>query len=282
MPTFDTPSPIDLAINLQVGAIDVVASDRTDTVVTVSPTNPAKAVDRRGAQETTVDFDGRRLTDHRTEAAPLLDRPDRVGRPPGRAARGVAAHRRGCGRWSPQRRTTRRHPHQVLDGSGRPRRHRRPLGPRRARQRRSGDRGRRRRDHRRPRPDPARHGHGRRSPQGVARQHPGRPSPAGTSRPSSRTAASRSRAPTGSVAAKTAYGAIELREVSSGSIQVESGFGQVTIGVRAGVPAWLDLSSKSGHVRNQLDGDRAPDESEQTVAIRARTQAGDITIERAR
>ena len=62
MPTYDTPTPIDLAINLQVGAIEVFAGDRADTVVTVSPTNPAKAVDRRGAEETKVDFDGQRVT----------------------------------------------------------------------------------------------------------------------------------------------------------------------------------------------------------------------------
>ena len=36
MPTYSTPTPIDLAIHLQVGAIDVVAGDRTDTVVTLS------------------------------------------------------------------------------------------------------------------------------------------------------------------------------------------------------------------------------------------------------
>jgi DUF4097 and DUF4098 domain-containing protein YvlB len=85
-----------------------------------------------------------------------------------------------------------------------------------------------------------------------------------------------------SVTAKTAYGSIQLREVSSGSVQVESGFGQVTIGVLPGVPAWLDVASKDGHVRNELDGDSAPDESEQTVAVRARTQYGNITIHRAR
>ena len=62
MPTYPTPTPIDLAIYLPVGAIDVIAGDRSDTVVTVSPTSPGKAVDRRGAEETTVDFDGQRLT----------------------------------------------------------------------------------------------------------------------------------------------------------------------------------------------------------------------------
>jgi len=51
--------------------------------------------------------------------------------------------------------------------------------------------------------------------------------------------------------------------------------------VRPGVLAWLDLSSKDGRVRNELDGDRAPDESEKAVAVRARTQYGDITIRRA-
>ncbi len=69
--------------------------------------------------------------------------------------------------------------------------------------------------------------------------------------------------------------------MSNGSIQVESGFGQVIIGVRPGVPAWLDVSSTNGHVRNQLDGDRAPDAFEQTVGVRARTQFGDIDIRRA-
>ena len=62
MPTYTTPSPIDLAINVQVGWIEVIASDRADTVVTVSPSSPTKAVDRRGAEETKVDFDGQRIT----------------------------------------------------------------------------------------------------------------------------------------------------------------------------------------------------------------------------
>ena len=46
--------------------------------------------------------------------------------------------------------------------------------------------------------------------------------------------------------------------------------------------AWLDLSTKSGNVRNHLDSDAAPKGSEQSVAVRARTQASDITIQRAR
>ena len=85
-----------------------------------------------------------------------------------------------------------------------------------------------------------------------------------------------------SVAAKTAHGSIHVREVSAGSIDVESGLGGISIGVRPQVPAWLDLASKHGHVRNQLAADGAPDTGEQTVAVRARTQVGDITIQRSR
>jgi DUF4097 and DUF4098 domain-containing protein YvlB len=85
----------------------------------------------------------------------------------------------------------------------------------------------------------------------------------------------------GSVTAKAAFGKIQLDEVSSGSIQADSGFGQVTVGVRAGVPAWLDLSSKTGRVHNELAGDAAPATSEQTVAVRVRANS-DITVQRAR
>lgn len=47
---------------LPVGAFDIVAGERATTIITVSPPNPVKAVDRRGADETTVEFDGRRMS----------------------------------------------------------------------------------------------------------------------------------------------------------------------------------------------------------------------------
>ena len=73
-----------------------------------------------------------------------------------------------------------------------------------------------------------------------------------------------------------------LDEVSSGSVELESGFGEVTVGVRPGVAAFLDLSSKKGHVRNQLDSDAAPAAGDQSVSIRVRTQFGNITVSRAK
>ena len=84
----------------------------------------------------------------------------------------------------------------------------------------------------------------------------------------------------GSVVAKTAYGSVQRNEVGAGSVEAESGYGEVSVGEGAGVPAWLDLASKNGPVRNDLALDRAPSGSEQFVAVRVRTQFGDIDVRR--
>ena len=284
MPTYSTPTPIDLAINLQVGAIEVIASDRTDTVVTASPTNPGNAGDRRAAEETKVNFDGHRLsiTGPRVYLAWIgpgakTDSVDlRVELPTG--SRLAAELSFGGARTSGRLGATRI---KASGGS--------------VEVDTTGDLW-------------MRAGHGNAT---AARAEGSLEITAdhgqirvGTvtgdailkaSHGSIRIAESGGDLEAklsygdleiakalGSVAAKTAYGSVELLEISSGSIEVESGYGQITIGVHPGVAAWLDLSSKSGHVRNELAGDRAPEASEQTVAVRARTQFGDITIQRAR
>lgn len=277
MPTYTTPTPIDLAINLQVGGIEVFAADRADTVVTVSATNPAKEIDRRGAEETKVDFDGQRITiagprPRMSWFGPTESVDVKVELPTGSrlTAEIAAGGLRTVGSLGPTRIKSSTGPVEV-DTTG-------DLW--------------------------LRAGHGNAT---LGTAHGGIEITAdhGQIRVGTVTGDAILKASHGtilvgesggdldaklsygdlevtralaSVSAKTAYGSIQLREVSSGSIEVESGFGQVTIGVRPGVPAWLDLSSKDGHVRNQLAGDRAPDASEQTVAVRARTQYGDISI----
>jgi hypothetical protein len=281
MPTYSTPTPIDLAINLQVGAIEVFASDRADTVVTVSATNPAKAVDRRGAEETAVDFDGRRVTitgprPRISWIGPTESVDVKVELPTGSrfTAEIAVGGVRTVGRLGATRIKCSMGP-VDLDTTG-------DLW--------------------------LRAGHGN-ATVGTAEGGLEATADHGQIRVGTVTGDAILKASHGSilvaesggdldaklsygdleitkalasVSAKTAYGSIQLREVSSGSIQVESGFGQVTVGVRPGVAAWLDLSSKDGHVRNELDGDHAPDASEQTVAVRARTQYSDISIQRAR
>jgi DUF4097 and DUF4098 domain-containing protein YvlB len=283
MPTFSTPTPIDLAIKLSVGEIVVVAGDRTDTVVSVQPTNPTKSVDRRGVEDTKVDFDGQRLTI--TGPKPRLswigpgpfDSVDVVVELP-TGSRLTAEISVGDVRTTGRLGATR-----IKASSGG------------ADVEDTGDLW-------------LRAGHGSIT---VGAVHGAAEITAdhGQIRLGSVTGDAILKASHGSVhvgesgseldaklsygdleittahgsvTARTAYGAVLLHEVSAGAIQVESGYGQITVGVREGVPAWLDLSSRDGHVRNQLEADRAPTESEQSVAFRARTRSGNITVQRAR
>ena len=43
MPTFDTPEPIAVTLDVGVGDIRVVAGDRTDTIVDVRPSDPPRS-----------------------------------------------------------------------------------------------------------------------------------------------------------------------------------------------------------------------------------------------
>lgn len=281
MPTYNTPTPIDLAINLQVGMIEIIAGDRSDTVVTVSPTNPTKAADRRGADETTIDFTGQRLTvtgprPRISWIGPTESVDLKVELPQGSrlTAEIAVGGVRTSGRLGATRIKNSMGPVDI-DSTG-------DLWLR------------------------AGHGtatvsaadggieitadHGQIRVGAVAGDAILKAShgaiQVGESGGDLEAKLSYGdldiTKALGSVTAKTAYGSIRLLEVSGGSIQVESGYGQIAVGVQPGIPAWLDLASKEGHVRNQLDGDRSPEPHEQTVAVRARTQFGDITIQRAR
>jgi hypothetical protein len=283
MPTYSTPNPIDLAINVQVGRIEVVASDRIDTVVTVSPSNSTKAIDRRGVEQTKVTLEDQRLSIIGPKpriswigSGPYESVDVKVELPAGSrlAAELAVGNVYTTGRLGATRIKAST---GIVDVDT------------------TGDLW-------------LRAGHGvttigtvnggiditaaygqirigsvsgdamlKSSYGGIQIGETGGDLEAKLSYGDLEITKA-----LGSVTAKTAFGGIQLDEVSSGSIQVDSGYGQMQIGVKAGVPAWLDLSSKNGHVRNELAGDNAPQPTEETVTVRARTQGGDITIQRAR
>jgi len=83
------------------------------------------------------------------------------------------------------------------------------------------------------------------------------------------------------VTAKTANGDIHLAEVARGVVVAETACGKVDVAVVAGAAAWLDLHTGFGHVRNLLDTSHRPEPSEDTVEVRARSAFGDITVCRA-
>jgi DUF4097 and DUF4098 domain-containing protein YvlB len=263
MPTFETPRPIDLAINLQVGRIDVIASERSNAVVTVTPSG-SRPGDRRGVDETKIAFDNGRLSvigpkprvswigpnsGDSVDIAVELPTGSRlsaevvVGNIHTRGRLGATRLKNSTGSVDLEAvgdaEITAAYG-QIKIGS--------ITGDAVVKSSYGGVR------------------IGKSSGDLEAKLSYGDLTVASV---------------LGSVTATTAYGAVTLSEVSSGSVQVDSGYGEVSIGIRAGVAAWLDLSSKEGRVRNGLETEAAPDASEQTVSVRARTGNGDITIQRA-
>ncbi|MCO8270725.1 DUF4097 family beta strand repeat-containing protein [Actinoplanes sp. TRM 88003] len=82
------------------------------------------------------------------------------------------------------------------------------------------------------------------------------------------------------VDAKTANGAITIGEVVRGSVTLGTAMGDLDVGIAAGTAAWLELNTSFGHVRNRLDNTAKPQGAAETVEVRGRTSYGDITIHR--
>jgi DUF4097 and DUF4098 domain-containing protein YvlB len=85
----------------------------------------------------------------------------------------------------------------------------------------------------------------------------------------------------GGITAKTAWGKVRIDEVVSGTVHLETGRGDVGIGIAAGTAAWLDLHSKSGVVRSDLDAADGPETSDTVAEIRVHTERGNISVHRA-
>jgi DUF4097 and DUF4098 domain-containing protein YvlB len=83
-----------------------------------------------------------------------------------------------------------------------------------------------------------------------------------------------------SVAAKSANGDVRLGEIVRGSVVLETKIGDLEVGIREGTAAWLDVNSRFGHVHNALDAADAPETSDATVEVRARTSVGEVVVRR--
>jgi DUF4097 and DUF4098 domain-containing protein YvlB len=283
MPVFDTPTPISASVELGVGDLRVVASDRSDTVVEVRPTNPAKQSDVTAAEQTRVDYADGTLTvktpkgwrqfsfrggNESVDITIELPAGSRV-----QAEAGVAALRSkgplgesrfktgvgdirleqvsnaqvktGGGDITVDRVTGQA---DITTGSGAVRLG--AIGASATIKDSNGDIwvGEVSGDLR------ASTSNGRIS---VDRAH-------------------------SSVVAKSANGAIRLGEVACGDVTAQTANGSLEIGVREGVAAWLDLKTHYGNVHSGLDAVEAPTTGDATVEVRARTAFGDITVTRSR
>ncbi|MDA2806521.1 DUF4097 family beta strand repeat-containing protein [Nocardiopsis suaedae] len=84
-----------------------------------------------------------------------------------------------------------------------------------------------------------------------------------------------------SVEARTPYGVIRIGEVVRGSVNLQSNYGEVEIGIREGTAAWLDADSEHGTVHTSLNASEGPEAAEETVEVYARTSYGDVVVRRA-
>jgi hypothetical protein len=84
----------------------------------------------------------------------------------------------------------------------------------------------------------------------------------------------------GSVSAKTANGHIHVGGIHRGSLVAETATGHIEIAIAGGVAAWLDLHTGYGHVHNDLDAADGPGSADEQVEVKARTGFGDIRIRR--
>ncbi|MDX3588944.1 DUF4097 domain-containing protein [Streptomyces europaeiscabiei] len=283
MPSFDTPEPISTTAHVEAGSIQFTAGDRLDTVVEVRPRDAKKDLDVRTAAQTEVTFVSGVLT-VRTPKPNLLGLGiGRTGTVDVTVELPTDSHIDMTGAWA-----------QVL-GEGR-------LGEVRVKTS-SGDV---RLDTTGPLHLTASHGSitvdrvvGRAEittssgsmrvglvdgPAVLKNSH-------GTTTVGAATGELRVRGANGdidiaraedSVTASTAHGTLRVGEVARGTVQLETSYGAIEVGVREGTAAWLDVSSNSGQVRNTLTVSEAPDTTGDTVEVRARTRYGNIDIRRAK
>lgn len=83
------------------------------------------------------------------------------------------------------------------------------------------------------------------------------------------------------ITANTANGDVRIGEVARGSASLKSGCGEIEIGIQAGTAALLDVYTPLGRIHNHLATADSPEPSDETVEVGARTYYGDIVIRRA-
>ena len=265
MPTFDTPEPISITLELAVGDLSIAASDRADTVVEVEPSDPARPSDVTAAANTTVEFangvlqiktpKGWRRHTFRGGAESI---DARIQVPSGSHLHGAAGvadlrcsgvlgecrYKTGAGDIVMEQISEST---ELTTGSG-----------------------------------------------AIAVDRIGGSATVKNSNGNTwigdvggdlqvkaangRVVVDHARA---AVTARTANGDIRLDEVAGGTVVAETACGKVDIAVRSGVAAWLDLHTGFGRVHNVLDVGERPGSSEPTVEVRARSGFGDITVRRA-
>jgi hypothetical protein len=73
-----------------------------------------------------------------------------------------------------------------------------------------------------------------------------------------------------SLRAQTGMGGIYVGEIVRGCVELGTGTGGIEVGIREGTAAWVDASSRMGTVKNALDAHDDPSRFDETVDLRLR------------
>lgn len=82
------------------------------------------------------------------------------------------------------------------------------------------------------------------------------------------------------VTASSANGEIRVDDLTRGSASLKTGFGEIRFGIHAGTAAKLDAYTRLGTVRNSMEAADSPEPSDEVLEVHARTSFGDIVIRR--
>ncbi|WDZ84420.1 DUF4097 family beta strand repeat-containing protein [Micromonospora cathayae] len=280
MPTFDTPSPLTVTVDLVVGHARLTATERTDTVVEVRPSNTAAEADVRAAEQTRVEYaDGHLLVRApRSRGLGLFNKSGSVdvviALPSGAAltATGSAATFHGTGVFGSCRLRSGAGDIQ-LDTSADLDLHtaagdvlvERVAGDARI-STGSGD---------------VRLGDV--TGDAVVKNSNGDSrlgAVDGEVRVTSANGDITVDRAAGAVTATTSNGDVRIGQVARSTVSVRTARGGIDVGVSTGVPALLDLHTGHGTVDNQLEACDQPEQPGQAVHLTARTSYGDIVVRR--
>ncbi len=85
----------------------------------------------------------------------------------------------------------------------------------------------------------------------------------------------------GDVTLATANGDLRVARAERGTVDLRTALGRIEVGIAAGTAARLDLHTSFGSVINELDPTDRPQSDEATMTMTAQTSAGDIVVRRA-
>lgn len=80
------------------------------------------------------------------------------------------------------------------------------------------------------------------------------------------------------VEAKSANGGIRIGQVRRGQVVLQAGTGDLEVGIPESTAAWLDVNTRFGRVHNALGPADGPGDAADTVEVRARAGVGEIII----